>query len=74
LDEKNYGSSKKFVGENRKMNGVGAWECWNECMGTGKLLPPVPTPALPLVILEAPGADTPWKFGSQYQLLVQLQE
>jgi hypothetical protein len=40
LDEKNYGSSKKFVGENRKMNGVGAWECWNECMGTGKLLPP----------------------------------
>ena len=33
-------------------------------MGTGKLLPPGPTSALPLVISAAPGADIPWKSAS----------
>jgi hypothetical protein len=33
-------------------------------MGTGKLLPTGPTPAHPVVILEASGADTPWESAS----------
>jgi hypothetical protein len=45
-----------------------------EKIGTGKLLPPDPTPAHPVVISVVPGADAPLNQLQQYQLPVQVQE